>query len=411
MSTNISSLNHNIEAAIKRVQAVGKLRKMLELAPEHDISERQWQAIETKLKTSEARIVGNLKQNLGHAFVSSNGSRLHGINAQIVASDLESAKLFAFFDTYLDVLSQRHIPNLGRQLAGCDALAYDALHRNHPALAIVEPPLVYCDRGIGASTIREGVMMPGQSANPLPLIQIPYSRLLEKCNLTSIFHEVGHEAMVRLGLKALLPEVVKKALRQAGASDEVQNLYALWMSEIGPDFWAFCCSGLAAAGAVREVLAFPASMTFRVSWADPHPPAYLRALLNFRWCRDVWGNGIWDDWELDWRTCYPLADAPEAALNIIQETESYLPVVSQVLLQTKFRVLENRPISSLFELDTLHPAALKPVANAANIGKIDLKGLPPTAHLAVFRLVKESRAMSADALDNLMTRWLYQLKK
>lgn len=411
MRPPIANHYQNIQAATLRLRSISRLRTMVALSPENDILERQWRAIEGGLNASSARLTGSLKEGLRQALADEPFNTAYNVNALIASKEMEGAKAFAFFDTYLDVLSQRHLPGLGRMLAGCDALAWDALHRDHPALTMVEPPLVYCDRGIGASTIRKGVVMPDRSANPLPLIQIPYSRLLEKYNLTSILHEVGHETMVRLGLKKQFPVLVRQALRQAGAAEEVQNLYSLWMSEIGPDFWGFCASGIAAAGGIREVLAFPPALTFRVSWADPHPPAYLRALLHFAWCREMWGSGIWNDWEKVWRVCYPLSDAPETALPVIRAAEKYLPVLSKLLIHVRLPVLGNRPLTSLFDLAALHPANLKSKVRDLTFGKINLHGLSPAAHLAVFRLLKERQTLSLHDLDVLMTEWLTRLGK
>jgi hypothetical protein len=400
------------EGALRRIEGIGSLRQTLSLPAGRDISERQWDVIEAKIRAVRERLEARLKNDYRSMMATSSPTAaLRPLNYLLGECELELTKAYAFFDTYLDVLSQRHIPSLGQLLAGCDALAWDSIHRYHPALAIVEPPLVYCDRGFGASTIREGVVMPGQSPNPLPLIQIPYSRLIEKYNLTSVLHEVGHEAMVRLGLVKRLPIVIRSALSKAGAPADLQNFFGLWMSEIAPDFWAFCGAGVAAAGGIREVLALPSTYVFRLSWTDPHPPAYLRVLLNFQWCRTVWGNGWWDEWEREWKAVYPLTDAPVAQRQVLREAERYLPLVSNVLLNTRFRVLEGKTLPSLFDLPTLHPAALKPIARQAAQGKLDLKNLRPCAHLAVFRIVKQMGYLDEPALDRVMSDWLNRLNR
>ena len=82
---------------------------------------------------------------------------------------------FTFFDTYMDVLTQRRSPELGPVLAGCDVLA--GMRWPGASDATRRPPLVFCDRGFGASIVRESVPFPDGTPNPMPLIQIPYSRL------------------------------------------------------------------------------------------------------------------------------------------------------------------------------------------------------------------------------------------
>jgi hypothetical protein len=398
-------------AAIKmQIEGLSNLRKAVPLPPELDISAAQWKAIEQKLKTSEEKLL-NLLNAGSRAIWSKNTKQGNSISHFFFADiQVQLPKAYAFFDTYLDVLSQRFMPDVGRLLGGCDVLAQDAIDRDHPALKIIVPPLVYLDRGFGASTIREGVKMPDKTPNPLPLIQIPYSKLYDKCNLTSILHEAGHEVMVRLGLKELLPVVVGKALAMAGAPKEIRNYFGLWMSEIGPDFWTFCNAGFAAAGGIREILGLPRSMVFHISWSDPHPPPYLRVLLNFEWCRQVWGKGMWDIWEREWEQYYPLEKTSTENREIFIKMKYYLPVVSRALLNTRFKTLNGQTITELFDMKSLAPAKIEAVVNQLKNGGLILKGLRPCAHLAVFRLIKEKGSLNGAQLDKLMSKWLIKLK-
>lgn len=405
-----NDLQVRIESLRLRVEELTSLRRLVQLPPEHDITPRQWSVIESQLAVVASSLTARLKGD-GRAFLplAYEPAGARQLNSLLGVLELDLARAYTFFDTYTDILTQRHPPDLGRLLAGCDVLALDAINRNHPALAIVEPPLVYCDRGFGASTLREGVLLPDRSPNPMPIIQIPYSRLKEKYNLTSVAHEVGHEAMERLRLVATLPAALRTALKRAGASSTLQDFFGLWSSEIGPDFWAFCTAGVAAAGGVKEVLALPPAQAFRVTWTDRHPPPYLRALLVFDWCRRVWGADPVDAWQDQWQVYYPLSDAPPEIRDLLREATAHIPVVTDALLYTKFRVLNGRRIPDLFDLDSLSPARLRDVARQADSGAMDLRGLRPSAQLAVFRLVKESGMLSEEKLDRLMTSWLIRL--
>ncbi|HEX8195485.1 MAG TPA: hypothetical protein VF571_04680 [Pyrinomonadaceae bacterium] len=410
MTNHAKTLKRRVEALQMRIESLSSLRPSVNLPSNYDITKRQWTVLETEMKAVEIRLQRRLNRGArAYLAQSDNRAAARSLNAQLGEIELEMTKAFAFFDTFMDVLTQRHTPELGRLLAGCDVLARDAFNKQHPALAIVEPPLVYCDRGFGASTLREGVSLPGRGRNPLPLIQIPYSRLKEKYNLTSVLHEAGHEVAVRCGLTTALPMVLRDGLMKADAPAAITDLFMMWSSEIGPDFWTFCSCGLAEAGAIKEILALPAAHVFRVSWTDPHPPPYLRALLSFEWCRQVWGSGVWDDWEKEWIDLYPLKDAPQATQDLIRKIISYLPAVSSILLRTKFRVLNGRTIPGLFNLSALAPAELKRRIGSSKNEAVNLRGLPPSAHLAVFRLLKEQGKLSEESLDRLMTNWLLRL--
>ncbi|HKR00636.1 MAG TPA: hypothetical protein VJT09_08180 [Pyrinomonadaceae bacterium] len=410
MKSLSSNLQRRVEALRFRIESLSSLRKLVELPPGHDITKHQWAVIESQLKVVEARLLSRLKAGARAYLPQAHTAKAaRTLSALLGSLELEMSRAFNFFDTYMDVLTQRHTPELGPLLAGCDVLAWDAINKEHPALAIVEPPLVYCDRGFGASTLREGVMLPDRTPNPMPLIQIPYSRLKEKYNLTSVLHEVGHEAMVRLGLVTTIPKAFRAALSRAGAPSTIQDLFALWSFEIGPDFWTFCGCGMAEAGAIREILALPPAHIFRISWTDPHPPPYLRALLSFDWCRQVWGSGVWDDWEEEWLRLYPLESAPLETRDIHKLARRYLDVLGRTLLRTRFSVLNGKAIPDLFDLNALAPSELRRRAATSKSGSLDLKGLPPSAQLAVFRVLRDYGKLNEEALDGVMTSWLLKL--
>lgn len=410
METAINSFKTRVSSLRLRIESLSKLRKSVALPEAHDISERQWFVIESELKAVEIRLMRRLKKVTKlYSPQTEKIDSARNFNESLGEIEIEMSKAYTFFDTYSDLLTQRHLLEIGRMLAGCDVLADEAIRKDHPALSVVEPPLVYCDRGFGASTLREGVNLPGRGINPIPLIQIPYSRLKEKCNLTSIFHEAGHEAMVRLNLISTIPEAFNKALKNVGASQLIRDSFRLWSSEIGPDFWTFCLSGIAQAATIREILALPSHQVFRISWGDPHPPPYLRALMSFNWCRQVWGSGIWDDWEKEWLELYPLHDAPVEMRGVISEMRKFVPVIGRVLLKTRFRALGRKPISTLFDLSAIAPANLRNTLKRSAEGKVNLKGLSPAAQLAAFRIYKDEKKIDEEKMDKIMSAWLLKL--
>jgi hypothetical protein len=404
-------LRRRVQSIQLQIESLTKLRKLVMLPEQADIASRQWAVIEPQLVASSVRLYARLRR-ASDALLPRAGEPkpARELNAALGQIELDMARAFTFFDTYMDVLTQRHAPELGAVLAGCDVLALEAMRRDHPALAIIEPPLVYCERGIGAAIARESVPFPDGSANPMPLIQIPYARLSEKYNLTSLIHEAGHQALHRLQLGETLAKLARSALGDAGASKNVCELYSLWMSEIGPDFWAFGLTGVAEAAAVCELFAMPPAQAMRISAGDPHPPPYLRALLCFDWCRRAWGQGIWDEWERDWVNAYPLDAVPPETRQLLTEARRLVPVVGKALFGAKLRVLGGRTLLDLLDLAAVSPSRLEHVTAAPN-KKIDLKGLTPCAQLAAFRMVREWRRVPEDHLDRLMRDWLIKLGK
>lgn len=402
------AIGARVDAARLRIETLSSIRSLVALPRASDISEQQWRAIESQFGRQQRWLSDRLER--GTRELLPQFHRIHvqrKLNALLGRLELDLSLALTLFDTYMDVLTQRHAQPLGAMLAGCDVIAQDALRRNHPALLVIEPPLVCCNRGFGASTMREDIAFPGMGRNPMPIIQIPYSRLKEKTNLTSLLHEAGHEAMVRLNLRAALGDVLRRGALRGGAPAAVGDLFALWSSEIGPDVWGVGCAGIAAIGTVKEILALPPEHVYSIHPNDPHPPPYIRALLLFRLGRDLWGPGPWDRWREEWTTLYPWRQAAPGVRPLLRAAESVLPRVTESLINHKFPSLGNR---ALFDLFDLRPLAIAALERRITHRRARLKGLSPSAHLAVFRLLRDRGEMSERALDKLMTRWLLALR-
>lgn len=406
-----NDLSRRFISTINKVKLLATLRKAVALGAGYDITESQWSAIEAPLLAIHAQQLACLKQQGGKYFKQIHNKRAkRALTLALSKAELELSNSFLYFDTFVDLLSQRHLPEVGLLLGGCDVLAWDALKKDHPALSLIERPLVSFNRGFGASILREGVPLPDGTPNPLAMIQIPYTKLREKYNLTSIIHEAGHLAVVQLGLVQRLPEVISESLADAGAPELIQNLFARWMMEIGPDFWGFCNCGTAQASSLMEILTLPQKRVFKVPAHDPHPPPFLRVLLAFEWCRQQWGSGDWDDWEKQWLALYPLDEVARQDQKVLVAGKRYLSAVSRTLFQTKFGMLDQRTIPSLFDLERIAPARLESLIRAAESnGILDLSGLSPCAQLALFRMLRSKSKVSEQALDRLMTTWLVNL--
>lgn len=398
-----------IETVSNKLKTLHELESILSLGKEYNLTRSQWDSLNSCLYNMETVIRTLLKRVAGLFFkYPDSQDTLRKINRMLGKIELRMSKAFSFFDTYLDVISQRKADYLGGILKGCDTLARDALIREHPILKNLEDPIVYCDRGFGASIIREGVSYSNLASNPMPLIQIPYSKLKEKYNLVSILHEAGHEAAVRLKLTTLAPEIIRSVLTEKRAPTFIRDLYCLWSSEIVPDFWAFCCSGMAQPLCLADILSLPEEKVFAYSLMDPHPMPFIRVHLSFGFCEEMWGsrlNGL-QDWTDYWNCMYPLESAGEDAMTVIKTALKFKKLIINRLFELKLKFVDNLGITNLFNFDKINPANQKKRLTNKNSFKADLKGLNPCAQLSLFRYIRDNTEISEKALDRHMTLWL-----
>lgn len=400
-----------IESLRTRARLLTDLRKMVGLKPHQDIVTAQWEVLETQLAASSNKIREQLRIYADRYL----SEQYHPETRQTLINrlgelEMELTAAYTFYDTFMDILTQRLSDDIGPLLRGCDVIAADALQRSFLADTTV-PPLVFCDRGFGASTLREGVHISNQVLNPIPFIAIPYSRINEKYNLISINHEVGHQALIKLNMVTLWQHVFQEALKKVHATAIIQDLYANWAKELVPDFWAFCLSGMAQTCSIRDVLMLPTAMMFSISTLQPHPPSYLRFLVSVECCRQTWGKGDWDDWEAEWLTLYPLTGLDETTRQLIVDAKSYIPVIAKTLLQTKFKKLDNKPLTSLFDLSKLEPNSMKKYTHTEGVLSPEFQRLPIGTQLGIFRLMREKRSVKQADIGRLMDAWLKGLKK
>jgi len=397
----VSQLARRTAALRRRIESLTSLKHLVGLDTATDLSPAEWASVNAPLATLRDRLLAKLPESTARDSRAS--------FAALGELELEAARAFGLFDTFMDILTQRHSPALGPLLRGCDVLAAEALQRDTPALQGCRTPIVYCNRGYGAAVVRSEARLYADIPNILPLIQIPYARLQEKLQLTSLLHEVGHEAMGRLALMEPLRAAIQAELAKRGISKAVAELYVHWMSEIAADLWSMLASGVAHAATLREILALPPEHAFRLSMQVPHPPPYLRVLLGFQLCRDAWGAGTWDEWERHWLTQYPREACPPTTRDLFDAARAALPQVSHVLLHARFRALGGRALPALFDLDALSPAKLERHARDLVGGRNLSPTLGACGRLAVYRHAREVGLTGEDTIDRHMRQWLYGL--
>ena len=101
-----------------RVHSLTGLRALVALPRSRDLTERQWSLLEPRLAATAARLADRTRRAAERWL-----PRVHepdaarALNAALGRIELDVASAFTFFDTYMDVLTQRRSPELGEVLA------------------------------------------------------------------------------------------------------------------------------------------------------------------------------------------------------------------------------------------------------------------------------------------------------
>lgn len=400
------TLLSKIESLKARIELLPGLRKVVAGSTDQVITRDQWFAISNQLQAVANKLLRQLDGiTEGYLPAAEKEPGSDVLADKLGDLELELSVAFGFYDTCMDILTQRLSADLGPLLRGCDAIAADGLKHDYLP-GITRNPIVYCDRGFGASILREGVAV-SKTVNPVAFIAIPYARLAEKYNLISIYHEVGHQAMSKLNLVDTFRDVFASVVKNEGGNLALQSMFANWSKEIVPDFWAFAHTGMGQTSSMKDILLVPKNMAFQVSAYQQHPPSYLRFLFSVEWCRFLWGRGEWDSWEEEWDSLYPLSKENEMTKANIRAAKKLLPATAASVITTRLKKLNRKPLISLFDIDTVAPAKLRFVS--ANICNDKSGSRPIGVQLAGFRLLRDQNSIPINSINEAMKKWLISL--
>jgi hypothetical protein len=187
---------------------------------------------------------------------------------------------------YFELFGQRQ-SRFGPHLLACDRIALDGYQYVYTGLGRVKPipapaPFCYMEAGFSPATFRRGVRISklGRHANPFPLIQLPYHRLVNPWTLGAVLHESAHNLQSDLGLWHVVPLAIARRLLSAGIPHPVIRVWARWHKETWADLCAVLLGGPAIVSSLMDIVGRSPESTMAFHPADVHPTPYLRLLIN-----------------------------------------------------------------------------------------------------------------------------------
>jgi len=187
---------------------------------------------------------------------------------------------------YFELFGQRQ-SRFGLQLLACDRIALDSYQYVYTGLGRAKPipapaPFCYMETGFSPATFRRGVRIAklGRRANPFPLIQLPYHRLVNPWTLGAVLHESAHNLQSDLGLWKAVPLAIARRLLAAGVPHPVIRVWARWHKETWADLCALLLGGPGIVYSLMDVVGRSPESTHAFHPDDLHPTPYLRLLIN-----------------------------------------------------------------------------------------------------------------------------------
>lgn len=312
---------------------------------------------------------------------------------------------------YGDAVQQRTTPRLGAVLRGLDTIAVDSMEVIlRPLGKDVPPALVYPEKGLGAAVLRAGIRLWDQGGlSPVAAIKVTRHNLIHP---TAILHETTHQWSHLVGWNTELGEVLAEV---AGAASDVPGLGELWRSwagEVAADVGAFAMAGWSPVPALANVVDGPTASVHRVRLGDPHPPSWLRVLLNVELCRTWYGAGPWDDLGEAWRSRHDPAALATRDAAVARAGERLLPALATACTRRPFRAFGGRPLHALADPDRVSPARLAELSRQAGDTLLTSTFLARSDSLRILALLTSDQPLDPAATAARTARlhdWLARL--
>lgn len=268
----------------------------------------------------------------------------------------QAETLVAFYCT---AVNSRTGDEVGSLLRACDVLARACMATIlEPMRLPVPPTLCYVSPGLGASILSAGLRLwDGITVSAVAAIRTTWHNLLTP---TSICHEAGHFANSATGWNDELADAFAARL-----PDDLGRTFAGWAHEIAADAVAFCTTGYGSVAALHDVVAGDDNPVFMTLPLDPHPPPYLRVLLNIAFCRRFYGAGPWDDMSTAWLDAHPLSHADPGDRTPLARARDHLDDVAEIILRHPYRAFGDRPVTALADPMRVRPDALNELRHSA----------------------------------------------
>ena len=272
----------------------------------------------------------------------------------------------------------------------------------------IESPLAltYQDKGLGASILRAGIRLWDQS-HPSPAAAIKLTRH----NLsfpTALFHETSHQVAALCGLNHEVGLRLYEAIEPD--SKPLASLVSSWASEMVADVHAVHHAGWAPVAALANVVDGSSSSVFRIRYGDPHPPAFVRTILNVRLCNALFGSGPWDQIESAWLERHAIDDAGSAGL-ITRDALSAIDRIIQVIVGP-MRSLGGASISEILDPNRVSPAGLSDLERQAGeslLSSTYLQRQEPVRVLALLATRGLLEASQAERHRRTLMQWVRSL--
>jgi hypothetical protein len=297
------------------------------------------------------------------------------------------------WDFYFELFGQRQ-SRFGLWLLASDRIAldcYQVIYANlgKPRSVPAPPPFSFMATGFTPATYRRGVPLIrlGRRANPFPIVQLPYHRLVNPWTLGACHHEISHNIQSDLGLWEEVPRRIRQRLLANGIPPAITAIWARWNKEIWADLCGLLLGGPAIVASLMDVVALSAPATFGFNPAGAHPTPYLRVLINLELLRRMGFAAEADAFAALWQRLYPTLPPQAIPAALIDSFASAAAQVVDTICFQPYPQLGGKSLAAVTSFSPIHHAmtleAAQRLAQGVDPGIVPARFLVGAARRAV----------------------------
>jgi hypothetical protein len=371
-------------------------------------------ALMTSLRNPLLKMTADVSAAAKEAIASPDSKRLARLAKLKDSSQQWVQRVEQVWDFYFELFGQRQT-RFADWLLSCDRIALDCYQYSYLGLGVPKsipapPPFSYMRTGFSPATFRRAIPLQrlGRLANPFPLIQLPYHRLMNPWTLGAVLHEVSHNLQNDLGLDKVIPQTIEQRLLAAGMPPFVASTWKRWNRETFADMAGLLFGGPAVVASLMDVVGRSRENTMTFHDGAVHPTPYLRVFLS---CELLRRMGFTDDakaFASNWGRIYPLGaqtQIPRAMLTTFPEAHA---IVVDTMCFTPYETLGNRSLSEVIRFESKDQAMIEEaavrLANGNDPGVVPERFLIAAARLAFDRRLARPGVIAANFYRELARR-------
>jgi hypothetical protein len=371
------------------------------------VSPEAFQAIDRYLMGGRSRLRSQILEFLGWA---ENQVEPELVQRRLSFLRLRFNAILSQLDIFADAVVQRSEHRHGVELAGLDALAADALKL--PSDLPASPPVIsYLDRGAGAAIRRARTRLPGGGDSPVAVIRVPRERMISSGIASSMVHEAGHQGAAILDLVVSLRQAVQERLTGEDPMGP-WRYWERWISEMVADLWSVAKVGVTSTLGLIGVVSLPRAFVFRIALDDPHAFPWIRVKLSCAMGNALYPHRQWTEIDRFWEAFYPTRGPDSQKRTLMQDLESGLPEIVELLLSHRPPSLRGRSLAEVLSTEDLRPERLRSLFQLWQREPARIRQTAPCLVFAVIGQARWDSALSAEAetriLGDLLEFWALQ---